>query len=88
MIDDSIRRYKADDVGTRMQHYMELQEMWSTAYEIVTRENVYHTELEKEQASQLTVALTLLQRQLEAEYKSTAYAKEINSLPKPTQEIK
>src|ERR1035437_8748414 len=72
----------ADDVGTRLEHMMQLQDLWSTAYSIVTRPNLFHTELEQTRSVQLENALDLLQDHMEAEDNLTQYAKEINELPK------
>jgi len=68
----------AEDIGTRIQHMMELQEVWSDCYGILTRPNIYHTQLEEERAKQLNIALDLLQHHLESEYNLTSYAKVIN----------
>jgi hypothetical protein len=68
----------AEDVGTRIQHMMDLQELWSTAYTILTRPNMFHTPLEEERAKALRIALDLLQNHMESEYNETQYAKEIN----------
>ena len=73
----------SDDVGTRLQHMMDLQMLWSDVYGILTRPNLFHTELEQVRALQLEIALNLLQNSLEAEYNLVQYAKEINELPKP-----
>ena len=70
----------SDDVGTRLQHIMQLQEVWSDVYGILTRPDLFHTELEKERAGQLEIALALLQHHMEAEYNPTSTAKEINEL--------
>ena len=72
-----------DDVGTRLQHMMDLQMLWSDVYGILTRPNLFHTELEQARALQLEIALSLLQNHLESEYNLVQYAKEINDLPKP-----
>lgn len=77
------KKLSGDDVGTRIQHMMDLQDLWSTAYGILTRPDLYHTQLEKERAVYINIALTLLQHHLEAEYNSASYAKEINNVPKP-----
>ncbi len=81
------QKYKAEDVGTRIQHMMELQEMWSTCYAILTRPDLYHTELENARALALGVALDLLQNHLEAEFNSVKYARVINELPKNATDI-
>jgi hypothetical protein len=72
-----------DDVGTRLSHMMDLQMLWSDVYGILTRPNLFHTELEQARALQLEIALNLLQNHLESEYNLIQYAKEINDLPKP-----
>ena len=71
----------SDDVGTRIEHMMQLQELWSTAYGILTRPSLFHTDLEKARAVQLEIALDLLQHHLEAEYNLASYAREINDPP-------
>ena len=76
----------ADDVGTRLQHMMDLQEQWSTAYGILTRPG-YHSKLEEDRAKALETALDLLQHHMEAEYNGTPYARAINDLPKNPKEI-
>lgn len=83
------RNYKPlhpDDVGTRLEHMMELQNTWNTVYGMLTRPG-YHTALEKERAGQLEIALSLLQHHMEAEYNPTSVAKVINNLPKNPTEI-
>lgn len=72
-----------DDIGTRLSHMMDLQQLWSDVYGILTRPDLFHTELEQARALQLEIALNLLQNHLESEYNLVQYAKEINDLPKP-----
>ena len=67
-----------DDVGTRIEHMMQLQELWSTAYGILTRPNLFHTKLEQARALQLEIALSLLQNHITAEFDETRYAVVIN----------
>jgi hypothetical protein len=74
---------KGDDIGSRLQHMMELQELWSTAYAVLTRPDLFHTPLEEAHAEELRMALKLLENHLEAEYNPSPYAKAINALPKP-----
>jgi hypothetical protein len=76
-----------DDVGTRLSHMMQLQDLWSTAYSILTRPDLYHTPLEDERAKQLGIALDLLQHHMESEYNLVNYAKTINDLPKGAKDI-
>jgi hypothetical protein len=68
----------ANDVGTRLEHMMQLQDLWSTAYSILTRPNIWHSDLEIERAMHLQIALDLLQHHMEAEYNETQYARIIN----------
>ena len=84
------RNHKAlspGDVGTRIEHLMELQDFWNTAYGILTAKNTWHSTVEIERAKQLQTALDLLQNVLEKEYNFTIYAIEINDLPKNAKEI-
>jgi hypothetical protein len=70
-----------DDIGTRLSHMMELQDLWATAYGILTRPDLFHTKLEEERAQQLSIALDLLQHHMEKEYNELPYAKEVNNPP-------
>lgn len=83
---DPKRLYIMDDVQTRMQTLMELQDIWSHGLQILTTKG-WHSDLEKQQASYLTIALELLAQQLETEYSPKTYAMEINKLPKDPAEI-
>ena len=67
-----------DDIGTRLSHMMDLQQLWSDVYGILTRPNLFHTELEQVRAMQLEIALNLLQNHLESEYNIVQYARTIN----------
>lgn len=82
MLGEPTRLYHPDDVGTRIEHLMQMQDLWSSAYAFLTRPNVYHTDLEKARALTLEIGLDLLQNHMEIEYNHVPYAKEINSLPK------
>ncbi len=79
-------RLHPDDVGTRLTHLMELQDLWATTLGILTRPG-FHTVLEKERAGQLEIALALLQHHMEKDYDPTSTAREINNLPKDAKEI-
>ena len=81
------KELKPDDVGTRLSHLMDLQDMWNVSYGILTAPNTWHSKLEKDRAEQLQNALNLLQRYLEKGYNSYHYATEINDLPKNAKEI-
>lgn len=74
--------YSGDDVGSRMLHMMELQDIWSTCYGVLTSPG-WHSAQEKEQAKQIQTALNMLQNFMQVDYKDSTYAKIINNLPKP-----
>ena len=80
MLGEPVRLYSGNDVGTRLEHMMHLQNLWSTAYAILTRPDLFHTELEAERAKALSIALDLLQHHLESEFNLVSYAKVINNL--------
>ena len=82
------KKLNAEDVGTRIQHMVELHDLWNTAYGILTRPDLYHTDLEKERAKNLQIAIDFLIHHLEAEFNVTPYAKEINSSGPPPMSIR
>lgn len=67
-----------NDVGTRMQHLMELQDIWSTGLEYMQRGH-YLTVGEKSRIAELENALKLLGHHMRSEYSDITYAREINS---------
>lgn len=75
------KKLNADDVGSRLSHMVELHDLWNTAYGILTRPDLYHTDLEKERAKTLQVSLDLLVHHLESEFNISVYAREINDPP-------
>ena len=77
-----------DDIGSRLTHMMDLQNLWSTAYAVLTRPDLYHTELEIERAKALSIALDLLQHHLESEFNLVSYAKVINNLSEKDKDSK
>jgi hypothetical protein len=81
-----LKLYSMDDVGTRLEHYMDLQDIWSFGLGYLTRAG-WHSDLEKQQAAYLTIALELLAQRMEEEYKPIVYAQEINALPKDAKDI-
>jgi len=83
---DPNRLYIMDDVQTRMQTLMELQDLWSHGLQVLTTKG-WHSDKEKQQAEYLTIALELLQQQLETEYSPKKYAAEINALPQDATKI-
>ena len=88
MLGEPVRLYSGNDVGTRLEHMMHLQNLWSTAYAILTRPDLFHTELEAERAKALSIALDLLQHHMEAEYNLVNYAKVINDLSEKSKDNK
>lgn len=81
-----LKSYGMQDVGTRLEHLMQLQDLWSTGLQILTTKG-YHTDLEREQAKELETALKLLSYHMMSDFTPTNYAKEINNLPKDPKEI-
>jgi len=79
--------YMHDDIGPRLEHLMDLHNVWSFGLSLLERPG-YHTDLEKQHAEMLRVAIKMLNYRLEEEYSPTPYAKVINSLPKEAKEIK
>jgi hypothetical protein len=77
-------KYGLEDVGSRVQHLMELQDMWSAGYALLTN-GAYHTQREKDQAKELEAALKLLETHITniGVDVLAASAKEINDLPQP-----
>lgn len=82
----NLKMYRMADVGTRLQHLAELQELWSFAWEIETLG--YQTEPAKERAYKLEAALMLLEAHMTHDYSPTTYAQVINNLPKDAKDIK
>jgi hypothetical protein len=56
-----MKQRMADDVGTRLQHLMDLQEAWSSAYAILTRPHSWHSPQEELIAEKLRLLWTFLQ---------------------------
>ena len=75
-----------DDVGRRADHLSDLHLIWSFALEYLT-EMPYRKEVHIQQASELRIALDLLTKHMMTGYSPTAYAQEINNLPKPNRSI-
>lgn len=79
------------DVGTRLQHLADLQELWSFALGIET-DGQYHTDPSIERAKKLESALYLLEAHMMNDYvggdHQTVYAQVINALPEDAHEIK
>ena len=78
-----MRRYLASDVGTRLEHLVDLHDTLSSSYAILTRPDLYHTPYEEIRAAQLEMALQVLNLYMMAEYDDVSYARVVNELPKP-----
>ena len=76
-----------DDVGTRMQHILDLYEMWTTGLDVLERFDK-NPPMYAERKQQLTSALTLLGYVMERHYNDHAYVVTINELPKNPADIK
>jgi hypothetical protein len=78
---DPKQLYIMEDMQTRAQTLMELQDLWSHGLQVLTTKG-WHSDKEKQQAQYLAIALELLQQVLECEYSPKNYAIVINTLPK------
>jgi hypothetical protein len=78
----TVKLLSMDDVGTRLEHFSDLHELWSFALGILMGER-YPTEPQLEQILELELALKLLELQMLTGYSATTYAQTINNLPKP-----
>jgi|SRR5271166_6538116 len=87
MLGEPVHVFSGEDIGTRMEHLMQLQEIWSTCYAVLTQPNVHHSNLEKARALTLEIGLDLLQHHLESWYNHLPYARTINDLPKDATKI-
>jgi len=84
----TVKLYAMSDIGTRLEHLADLQDLWGTALCILTT-GTYHNAREIAQAADIEIALKLLENHMQNEYKDTEYAKVINALtpdPKNTKE--
>ena len=72
-----------DDVGRRLDHLMQLQDVWGAAYAILTTKG-WNSAQEVMQAEELEIALTLLARHMQNDYSELRLAREVNEIPKPT----
>lgn len=74
--------HRADDIGTRLDHLMQLHEIWSWGYAQLTRPNItYRTPGQEDDARKLLTAIEMLNYQLRAFDNPTEIAREINQLP-------
>jgi hypothetical protein len=72
--------------GTRQEHLMELQKIWSDCLGMLTCKG-WHTMQEKERALELEIALEILNKHVEYEFTGVEYARVINNLPKDARDI-
>ena len=86
-MNDPIGRLKMTDHGTRLEHLMDLQDLWGRGLAICTQ-GMYQTEPEKERAKELKIALKLLVAHMQKDFPDVDYAREINALPKNAEDIK
>ena len=82
-----VKLIRMDDIGTRLEHLADLQDLWSFALGLLTA-GTYHTDTELEQTKELETALQLLERHMLSDYSPTTYAQEINNLPRDAKEIR
>ena len=85
MIPD-LRKYSMTDVGTRLEHLADLQELWSFALGIETAGG-FQSVPSVERSQKLEAALNLLEAHMMNDYKPTVYAYDINTLPKDAAQI-
>lgn len=81
-----VRLVSMTDVGVRLEHLSDLHLIWSFALDYLTA-MPYRKETHIQQASELRIALDLLEKFMMTEYDCTAYAQVINNLPKPNHSI-
>lgn len=77
-----VKLLSMEDVGTRLEHLADLQDLWSFALGMLTS-GTYHSDPEIEQTRKLEIALELLEEHMLVGYSPTTYAQTINNLPKP-----
>lgn len=82
----NIQKYSMSDVGTRLQHLADLQELWSFAFGIETAGG-FQSEPSIERSKKLEGALLLLEAHMMNDYAPTTYAQVINNLPKDAHDI-
>ena len=75
------------DHGTRLDHLMDLQDLWGRGLAICTQ-GIYISEAEKQRAKELEIALKLLAAHMQKDFPDVDYAREINALPKDAADIK
>jgi hypothetical protein len=81
-----IKLYAMEDVGTRLEHLADLQDLWSGGLAMLLS-GTYHSALELEQVEKLEIALKLLENHMTHAYSDVKYAKDINELPRNPEDI-
>jgi hypothetical protein len=81
-----INTYSMDDVGRRLDHLAQLQDIWGTALALLTTKG-WHSAQEKERAKELEIALVLLEHHMLSDYSELGLARTVNDLPKDATEI-
>lgn len=82
-----IRLYGMQDVGKRIDHMMELHDLWSGVLGLLTAPG-WHNPEEEKQAHELEIALKLLTYHMQNDFCIIDYAKVINELPKNPGDIR
>ena len=82
-----IKTYNMDDVGTRIEHMSDLQDIWSGGLAMLLS-GTYHAPQELDQVKELEIALKLLENHMTHAYSDVKYAKDINDLPIDPRDIK
>ena len=82
---DPMSKYQMTDHGTRLEHLMDLQELWSKGLALAMQG--YQTHSDKERIKELNIALTLLTAHMQKDFDTTDYARAINALPKNAKDI-
>ena len=81
-----IKTYNMDDVGTRIEHMSDLQDIWSGGLAMLLS-GTYHAPQELDQVKELEIALKLLENHMTHAYSDVKYAKDINDLPRNPEDI-
>lgn len=67
-----------DDVGNRMQHLVDLYDLWMTGLDILERYE-QHSPFYKERKSELEAATKLLRFHISKDFKEDAYKNQVNN---------
>jgi hypothetical protein len=80
-----VETYGMQDMGRRIDFLMQLQDLWSVAFGMLTQG--YMSEADRVTAMKLQYALELLNAHLINDYDCRPYAQTINQLPKNAEQI-